>query len=1166
MSAQRNDVEGPGRRTAADVPEFGVLGELPLGTTLLEASAGTGKTWTIAALVTRYVAEGVAELDRLLVVTFGRAATSELRSRVRERLREVADALEAHGSGHLDATAHPDPVVAHLARAEKGEVAQRVRRLRRALAGFDAATVTTTHGFCEQVLRSLGTAADLDPGTLLEEDLRDLVREVADDLLLRWHMSGQPSFADPAQARALAAAVADTPDSLLLPLPDPPREPRRDAQDGPQAHDVEPGLRARYAAAVRAELDKRKRALRLMGYDDLLLRVRDALVDPVAGPTAQQRLRDRYAVVLVDEFQDTDPVQWDVLREAFHGHRPLVLIGDPKQSIYAFRGADVHAYLDAAHAATLHRTLGTSFRGDPHLVTGLAALLRGAALGDRDIVVRPVAAGRAEAALVGPDGSPDPTPVRVRHLPRGLVPDRHLTQKKDVVAAWGDARVAADVADQVAGALQEGLRVRDGEHPAGRPFRPGDVAVLVRNRRQAALVGDALRARGIACVSTRSSDVFDTEAAHAWLVLLQALELPHQVRRVRRLALSPWVGWDAQRLVGEGDTGVDRLAERLRGWVEAFEERGVGALLPAVAASEDLWGRVLARTDGERLATDLRHVAEALHAQAREARLGISGLVGWLQERVAEAGGEDQERARRLETDASAVQVLTVHASKGLEFAMVCVPFAWKAPQGKAPAHPRLHVPDPDGRTRRALFVGGPKAGKASRDAGAEHLREEAAEELRLLYVAATRAIGRLVVWWLPGHDGGRAPLTRLLYAADPGDLPASVPSPTDAAAAEALGALARAGGLAVQQVPVAALPQLAAPSGPAGGAGGTDEVRERAFDRGLDLSWRRTSYSGLTRALHEQTGGGVGSEPESPGRGDETDADDAAVLLPGPEAAGLLEVASPMADLPSGAAFGVVVHSVLETADLAAHPDGPRAALAEAAAVVGVRGLADGLTPDVLAAALEPAVLTPLGPLADHRPFASFASSDVLSELEFELPLAGGDEPTGRRVLLGEVAALLRDHLPADDPVLPYAPALEGPELARQPLRGYLTGSIDALLRVAAPGSGRRFVVVDHKTNRLAPPGQPLTAWHYRPEALDAEVRAAHYPLQAMLYCVATHRFLRWRISSYDPSEHLGGVLYLFLRGMCGPATGAAAGVWQWRPPAALIVALSDLLAGEAR
>ncbi|HEU4675910.1 MAG TPA: hypothetical protein VFS29_07980, partial [Motilibacteraceae bacterium] len=345
----------------------------------------------------------------------------------------------------------------------------------------------------------------------------------------------------------------------------------------------------------------------------------------------------------------------------------------------------------------------------------------------------------------------------------------------------------------------------------------------------------------------------------------------------------------------------------------------------------------------------------------------------------------------------------------------------------------------------------------------------------------------------------------------------------------------------------------------------GTD-LTARPFDRGLDLSWRRTSYSGLTRALHEQTGGGVGSEPESPGRGDEADADEAGLLLPEPAGARLLEVPSPMADLPSGATFGVVVHSVLETADLAGHPDGPRAALAEAAADVGVRGLAEGLTPDVLAAALEPAVRTPLGPLADDRPFASFTSSDVLSELEFELPLAGGDEPTDRRVLLGEVAALLREHLPAGDPVLAYAPSLEGPELARQPLRGYLTGSIDALLRVASPGAVPRFVVVDHKTNRLAPPGQPLTAWHYRPEALDAEVLAAHYPLQAMLYCVATHRFLRWRLPSYDPSEHLGGVLYLFLRGMCGPQTGAETGVWQWHPPAALVVALSDLLAGQAR
>jgi exodeoxyribonuclease V beta subunit len=179
-------------------------------------------------------------------------------------------------------------------------------------------------------------------------------------------------------------------------------------------------------------------------------------------------------------------------------------------------------------------------------------------------------------------------------------------------------------------------------------------------------------------------------------------------------------------------------------------------------------------------------------------------------------------------------------------------------------------------------------------------------------------------------------------------------------------------------------------------------------------------------------------------------------------------------------------------------------------------------------------------------------------------LPLCGGDRPAGSS-RLADLAALLQDGLPGADPLRPYAAMLADPMLGDAVLKGYLTGSIDAVLRVDG-----RYVVVDYKTNRLGAPDAPLTAWHYRPAALVEAMLHAHYPLQALLYAVALHRFLRWRIRDYDPDRHLGGVLYLFLRGMCGPdvvfADGAVPGVFAWQPPAALVVAASDVLAGASR
>jgi exodeoxyribonuclease V beta subunit len=390
------------------VPAVDVQGDLPAGTTVLEASAGTGKTYTIAGLVTRYVAEGHVRLDQLLVVTFGRAATSELRTRVRERLLLAREALADPERARESA----DPVVRLLADGHESAVVARRQNLVAALSGFDAATVATTHEFCQQVLHALGTAADLDPGTVLQEDLRDLVTEDADDLYLRFYARpGAPeAHMDRAAAQSLAHAAVQDAEALLAPadaVPDSPAD-----------------VRVRFARAVRQEVVVRKRALRLLGFDDLLTRVRDALLHPVTGPTARARLQERYAVVLVDEFQDTDPVQWQVLESAFHGSRTLVVIGDPKQAIYAFRGADVRAYLAARAQADAEQTLDTNWRSDPELLEGMATLLRGAALGHPQIVVRPVKAGQPHP-LLAPD--PDASPVRVRVLQReGLTARRRV--------------------------------------------------------------------------------------------------------------------------------------------------------------------------------------------------------------------------------------------------------------------------------------------------------------------------------------------------------------------------------------------------------------------------------------------------------------------------------------------------------------------------------------------------------------------------------------------------------------------------------------------------------------------------------------------------------------------------------------------------------------------
>jgi exodeoxyribonuclease V beta subunit len=1138
---------------------FDVCGPLPSGTTVLEASAGTGKTFTIAALATRYVAEGVVALPDMLLVTFGRAATQELRDRVRQTLVTTERALRDPAA----ARASDDAVLQLLSDVPDDEVETRRARLTTALADFDAATIATTHGFCQQMLSGLGLAGDLDPDADFVESLDDLRAEVVDDLYLRKY--GTPTAAEPAlshgQAQSLAKAVVADGQSTLVP----------DAADRGSTASARFGL----ATAVRAELEARKRQLQIKNYDDLLTRLCDALTDPGRGAAAQQRVRSRYRLVMVDEFQDTDPVQWTILRTAFHGHTTLVLIGDPKQAIYAFRGGDVVTYLAATEAADTHSTLGRNWRSDSRLVNAVQTVFSGAALGDERITVLPVKAEHTDQRL---EGAPDDAPLRVRVVRRsdvGCPEDR--TPQVGVVRT----RVEEDLAADVVNLLSSRARLHVG--PQGddpRPVGPGDVAVLVSKNKQAESVRQVLAAAGVPAVLAGGTNVFGTEIASEWLVLLQALEQPHRTRRLRTAALGCFIGWTAQQLAAavdagnDGDGAVDRrsagaldgLGLRLREWAAVLARRGVPALLE-LATADGLPERLLSLPDGERRMTDLRHIAESLHAAAVAEQLGTSALVQWLERRIAEAAAdeESEERSRRLDSDAAAVQVLTTWRSKGLEFPVVYLPYAWDR-YPMTPDCPRFHAND----GIRSLDVGGKDHPDFAVHLAAHH-REQSGEDLRLLYVALTRAQCQVVTWWAPSlQNTSASALHRLLFGAgDVGREPADeVEVPGDYSAERVLTGLSERSGGTVSVQPVSTQRQTRwTPPTPA-----PAPLSTATFTRRLDGSWRRTSYSALTAAAHDAaqaapaSAAGVSSEagerqledePSTMAEPEPFDTGGPSTVVDDADAA-LQAVGSPMADLPAGAAFGIAVHSVLEVTDTTA-PD-LAAELAQRCHEVLGRRLTQSLDPDALAMALLPSLQTPLGTLAGGLRLSDVSPRDRLAELDFELPLAGGDDAAAS-------AATLRRGLPPGDPFAAYADRIE--TLDDQQLRGYLVGSLDLVFRLTTDAGQPRYLVADYKTNWLGgASAETLSAWQYRPDALSEAMLDAHYPLQALLYLVALHRYLRWRQPGYDADVHLGGALYLFLRGMSGPENpmvdGLPCGVFGWAPPAGLVDELSRLLAGE--
>ena len=628
---------------------------LDVGRIVIEASAGTGKTFTISALVTRLIADEGVPLDEILVVTFTRAATAELRSRVRRRLVATLRALEGGSADPRDKN------LAALLAADREPAASRIRE---ALNHFDRAQIFTIHGFAQRLLGQLGLRArlshELEPG---EPDELLLAQTASDLVVGRYAANGDEEPLKSRDVIEIGRTVVGTPDARIV----------------PDAADVEGRARARVevAHAMREEVARRMRAAGLVTYDDGLVEVRDTLADPEVGAAARKLLARRYAVALVDESQDTDPIQWQVIRAVFdetHRDAPrLVVIGDPKQSIYSFRGADVESYLAALDGADALRTLETNWRSDGPLIAGLDVLFAGATFGDDRIEYHPVrpAPDHIDARIHGAGA-----PLVIRRFGHNL----ELPTRRDGFYLIDPARrtVAADVAAEIVRLLDGGVEV---DTPEGRePLRPDQLAVLCRTRKQVDMVRAELDLRGVPSVAARTGGVFASVAAEEWRRFLHGVEAPERMDRARLAAGSLLMGYSPQQLAALTDDAALELQRLLQEWRETLYEDGVPALLSAVSQGTGLPARVLALLSGERIMTDLTHIAEEMHAVWRRRRIG--SLVGWLETTMAEAAQRDEAnieepeaRQRRLETDADAVQVQTIHGAKGLQWPVVFVPY-----------------------------------------------------------------------------------------------------------------------------------------------------------------------------------------------------------------------------------------------------------------------------------------------------------------------------------------------------------------------------------------------------------------------------------------------------------------------------------------------------------
>ena len=1197
------------------------------GINLIEASAGTGKTYTIEGLVLRLILERQLPVDQILVVTFTRAATEELKDRIRTKLLQ---AEKAFTNGHSNDTL----LNSLLERMPNSRPA--IALIHDALVNFDRAPIFTIHGFCARILfeHAFETSNLFD--TELVSDPSAWEREVAEDFwrrqlydaplecvsYLTQKLKGPSSFqqllgkigaadmdiipqidrpaletlsafrkannrvrkqwlrARPAVQKALydpslngkqygsrtvrqGAADMTKRDLMVLSLTSSmdqhvapkntgfplfknfekftAQKLKTSARKGqtPPSHEffnlcddlyrcaaeLETELqqylvylKSHLLAAAPIELRSQKSQKNIQFFDDLLLLVKQALVSKSGDPLADA-VRQKYRAALVDEFQDTDSVQYEIFSRLFADPSSLLfMIGDPKQAIYSFRGADIFSYLKAARDAQTKFTLTENWRSEPHLIAAINTLFSNL---KRPFLFKDIS---FEPARAGKNRSSKPqkglTPMTIWYLDSRPYSDKG----KPVTKTAATRRLADAVAEEI-------FRLVSSKSCS---WQPGDMAVLVRTNRQARLVNRCLSARGLPSVLHSTGNIFDSREAMEIEKILLSISAPENPGLLKAALAMDIMGARGEDLLA-ADLDIDPWEDqliRIRDYAQLWQRSGFMQMFRTLMNREHIRQRLLSYADGERRLTNVLHLAEIIHQESTRRNLGMSGVLKWLAEQRDPRSPRLEEHQLRLESDAHAVNIVTVHKSKGLEYPVVFCPYGWEG----------SFIKDPEIIFHRSDATGGEQqlTMDLGSDSHATHLiyaqNELLAENIRLLYVALTRAQSKCYLAWGRINTAESSALAYLLHARAEAqadlqsadmvtDLKRQVNAKSDADRLADLQLLAKK---ADGSIEVVSLPEPS--DGHLRAQADTPAVPGcRHFSGTIDTRWKVSSYSALvagrTADIDLPDRDALGEPVSHISDRDESEIESQKAAVP----AGIFA-------FPKGSRAGNFFHDLMEQLDYTAcSSDASNQTIQRTLQLYGF----DNTWQHVIAETISHILHLPLIPELPELALSAIDFDHRINEMEFYFPL-NKIQPSTLQVVFK------RHGLDQDRMNFP----LQLHKLVFSPVAGFMKGYMDLVFQ-----HRHQFFLVDWKSNYLGP-----TIDSYRRDALGVVMHEHFYVLQYHLYVLALCQYLRQRNAAFQYETDFGGVMYIFIRGT-DRRRSPEYGIYFDRPKAALISALGKAL-----